>query len=701
MADLLTRIQRAARPKQAKGLYELHPELADRVSILRTSSDGQPVYSPFSGVQSNAAYYEFHSWTRKAIRVLSENTKSLPRRVVIGDGLDAKVIEKHAITQLLAFPNPRMDSSHFWEEWMINLMLAGEHAAELVMNSAGTEILEMWPRAPQDFSVRAAALGSRYREVMAYRVDDGQGRPYDLKPTELVHWKFYNPRNIWRGISPIAAIRHSIQIDVLAQAWSRSFFSNSARPDFALIAPAGMTQDEREGYEARLSEEHGGPSQAHRPIVLEQGVTDIKHLNWAPKDMEWLTQREVSRDEVGSIFGVPDEIMGYGRDTYENFQSAYEILWRVTLVPLMNFCDSVLTHHFRSLGALKGDERVQADLSEVSALQEDFTGKVEQYTKLVSNGVPPNAAIKMVGLPLDPIKGGDVGYMPFSMSPITELAGSRELGASGRTKHPAKSAIPAYGSKEHKELLARKSARLEKVTEEMQRGLKRYFQEQQNRVSAALRQERSLGRGKHKGKDNIPPPEGIFNLLEEIRRFIETFKPVLMEAFGLVGAAEVGDLGIEVSFDVERPEAQAAVTHVLDTMARRTNESTWRDLVDIFQEAESAGEGLPAVMERLSAYYGDRKSDYQTERIARTTLTATGNAAAQEAYSQSEVVKGKGWISALLPSTRDAHAEAHGQVVGLREMFLVFGEYLLHPGDPNGSAKNIVNCLCTMIPIVE
>ena len=123
---------------------------------------------------------------------------------------------------------------------------------------------------------------------------------------------------------------------------------------------------------------------------------------------------------------------------------------------------------------------------------------------------------------------------------------------------------------------------------------------------------------------------------------------------------------------------------------------------DDWLEAEMNGEGIPAIQERLSAYFGDRKSDYQTERIARTTMTGSSNAGSVEAWRQSEVVTGKTWISALQPGrTRETHWDAHGQTVGLDEMFTVGGEALAYPGDPLGSPGEIINCLCTSIAVVE
>ena len=68
----------------------------------------------------------------------------------------------------------------------------------------------------------------------------------------------------------------------------------------------------------------------------------------------------------------------------------------------------------------------------------------------------------------------------------------------------------------------------------------------------------------------------------------------------------------------------------------------------------------------------------------------------------------KEWLSILSPSrTRPGHFEAHGQIVGVGEFYLVRGqlgkpfERLMHPKDPRGSVGNVRNCLCSSSPSVE
>jgi hypothetical protein len=57
------------------------------------------------------------------------------------------------------------------------------------------------------------------------------------------------------------------------------------------------------------------------------------------------------------------------------------------------------------------------------------------------------------------------------------------------------------------------------------------------------------------------------------------------------------------------------------------------------------------------------------------------------------------WVAVLDDHTREAHAEADGQEVGVGESFNVGGEWLEYPGDPAGSDENIMFCRCAAVPI--
>lgn len=278
-------------------------------------------------------------------------------------------------------------------------------------------------RRPDRVSVVPDATRLEYPTAIGYlyESEEALGQTLTIDAQYMVFDKFYNPLNPWRGLAPIHAVREGITIDLFAQAWSKSFLHNNARPDFAIIAPQGITQSEKNDYESRFLARHKGVENAHLPVILEAGVTDIKTFSFAPKDIEWLAQREMSRDEVGAVFGVPDEIMGYGKDTYENFQTALKTFWTLTLAPLIRRRDTVLTHHFRRYGWLAPTERVDTDLSDVGELQDDLTPRVELAIKLWDRGVPMDRADEIFGLGIGPTPGGNIGYLPSSLVPIDQV----------------------------------------------------------------------------------------------------------------------------------------------------------------------------------------------------------------------------------------------------------------------------------------
>ena len=137
------------------------------------------------------------------------------------------------------------------------------------------------------------------------------------------------------------------------------------------------------------------------------------------------------------------------------------------------------------------------------------------------------------------------------------------------------------------------------------------------------------------------------------------------------------------------------VTLVQNT-AKKTLIKVYRKLSNdpVFQ---SEGEAVRARM--LREQY-NRYNTFQAERLVRTEATNAANYATMQ--SAQDIFPGadmqKEWISASDERTRAAHREANGQIVDFNKPFIVKGEELMRPGDPRGSASNVINCRCSMAP---
>lgn len=87
--------------------------------------------------------------------------------------------------------------------------------------------------------------------------------------------------------------------------------------------------------------------------------------------------------------------------------------------------------------------------------------------------------------------------------------------------------------------------------------------------------------------------------------------------------------------------------------------------------------------------------------IARTEAHNASTAATQAAAELSEVPMKREWVASRGERTREDHENANGQIVGISEPFTVGGEQLMYPGDPNGSAEQVINCRCAVAYIPD
>jgi len=88
---------------------------------------------------------------------------------------------------------------------------------------------------------------------------------------------------------------------------------------------------------------------------------------------------------------------------------------------------------------------------------------------------------------------------------------------------------------------------------------------------------------------------------------------------------------------------------------------------------------------------------YRAATIARTESHVSGQGVQVAAAIRSEIDVVKVWVSAENERTREAHRLASGQKVDPSGFFIVGGEALAHPGDPNGTAANVINCRCCSV----
>lgn len=122
----------------------------------------------------------------------------------------------------------------------------------------------------------------------------------------------------------------------------------------------------------------------------------------------------------------------------------------------------------------------------------------------------------------------------------------------------------------------------------------------------------------------------------------------------------------------------------------------------------SEGRSLDRVTEDVQRVLTASGSDYWPSRartVARTETIAAVNAgvfrsAQLEAEQRGDVAPFKQWIATDDSRTRPTHDKADKQRTLLSEPFRVGTANLLFPGDPTGPPAEVINCRCSMLPVV-
>ena len=207
------------------------------------------------------------------------------------------------------------------------------------------------------------------------------------------------------------------------------------------------------------------------------------------------------------------------------------------------------------------------------------------------------------------------------------------------------------------------------------------------------------------------PPEELAKLLSQAKaarrrsnvarmRAATGFKASAYDAFVEEPAA--------VSREVYEGVSQSVASQLSQPYWSGINETTRDWMFDTLGRALGDPDGAPQgafnrqkFVRELTAQLGE-KNQKRAKTIARTEMTTAMNAGHQVAMEKvadigGGLIEGKEWLATVDDDTRLTHAEAGGQIVGIKEPFSVAGYDAMYPGDISLPAEERVNCRCSSV----
>lgn len=625
----------------------------------------------------------------KPIKAIADNVPQA--ELIFKDYATEKEVYPPELIRLFENPNPLMSGKDFIQSVVGFHALYGEcfivkqnrdGSPQSVGQATGSQLPdELWTFSPAHFKEVTegdALIGWRYKQ-QTFRTD------------EIIHLRDFNPDNDIRGVKPTDPIAKIIDIDWLSLVYSKSFFTNDATPGGVLSTEQQLSDVQRERIREGWNKMHKGASKAFKLAVLESGLK-FQQAGLSHKDMEYLEQKRFCREEMLGIWRVPKALFNITDDlNYATFVGQMKVFWLYGIMPILTkveaaFNNKIIVPHNKNIYC-------KFDTSNVHAFQEDFNLKVDTAQKLINMGFTANEVNEKLELGFDPKPWRDVHWIPFSMVPADaslamEMHTPVALPEEEPKEEPAKQISHIKARKINPDIAWKRFLMNHTAIEsKFATALRTYFYKQRARALAQV-SEKSVNKKEINFSLNWESEN------EELAKLTKQYLQTGIDS-GLDIAKAYFDDRINQGVNPE------LLKHRVDSYLykrgkeiTKINDTVKRQISDQLQSGVQLGETVEEMSQRIRRVYNMATS--RSRMIARTETTGSVNGGSTLYYDAVGVEK-KEWLSAQDGNERPSHQAVNGEVVRTNQ---VFSNGLDFPGG-DGPAEEVINCRCTVTPVID
>lgn len=588
-------------------------------------------------------------------------------------------IPNHPMKLLIENPNPMQGQAKFLERAIKFFYLGGEtfiHKIEI-----GDTPKELYCYRPDRCIVEFGRDVDRPIASFKYQA----GNVETIEPENILHWKSFNPMDeydgLGRGMSLLGPAARVIDQNNAIKQWNYSLMKNGAKKDGAFVVKEMLGDTEYERTKEALKAEYNGDSPGG--YMLLEGGADFRDFGNNPKDTDWLQGSKQTIVEICASLGVDPILIGFNEfSSYNNKSEAKKSLYTETVIPLLR----ELADELGQFLGLADSEFFYFDLSDIAEMQENIKEKFDMVSGVTF--MTENDKREYVGL--DAKNGLNVYRIPMSYVDIPEggeiPAKSTEtnfkaLAGGGETKDVKKAKV-----------LQIFNTAIDQSVEKQAKIIGKYFIDQSERLK--FRRSESKDEG---DDDTDKLVDTTADWQQEQLIMTDIITQLYLENLGIgygladeLFALDLEETGIEAIMNEDllkwaKGHAAEQVAHITDT--------TRDQIKRIINEGLDKGLSNAEIADSIKGL-AEINSVGRARRIADTEVHNSiikGNHQAQVDAG----VKKKKWLTAGDEAVRTWHVSLNGQVRGINEKY---SNGLMHPGDPDGPASEIVNCRCISVP---
>lgn len=636
-------------------------------------------YAPTYDQETALSAYAAFPWVYAAMTRASRDFAGVPLVVMQGRRAKAVALDDHPLYELLDRPSTRVTGRQFRAQQYLDACLAGNHIAYVRGHGRAISVLRLHPNRVQ--------LEPDPMEGWGDYIYLGSGTQQKIPAAAILHlrspsWED-DPRGLW-GTGAIQSINNDLTADAAA-AKTAANLSKRGRPDLIVSPSAGTppgawTETFRDQLKSKLDNllSEGGS------LIIGAGA-DVELPSWTPRDMEFPALRQLVREAVLAVTGVPPHLVGLPVANYAQAEAQERSYWERLQSFAADACDATYTPLARMYGS---DLSVRGDFSRIGALSTGRTEAVRRVQLWNGMGLPLAIAAAYEGFPDLPAAQAETEPPP---SDAVRDFFARALGGSARVSRADDDARAAAWAdiveRVHTPMVAKTSPVVLAALEA-----------QGARVAARLDR---VSVGRAAGDEDLAgelaamtvDPAEDEALSEDLR---EAIRSMLLTSYDH-GRAQVGVPAMEWA-----PIGIATETeNQLGELVKAANATTREAIREAVSKGLTGGETIADIAAKLL-----KLPAFSPERallVARTEATSSLSAGSRAAYKDA-VGTGlrvrKQLLSARDSHVRATHLAADGQIRELDQDYtLADGDHGLGPGE-FGRVENNVNCRCCEVPVI-
>lgn len=323
-----------------------------------------------------AELYRKQIWVAVVVNKRAGMVARLPLPVYERSAAGRQRVPDHAYARLLARPNSKQDPFLFWTWTCSTWDLYGEAMWAKVRDAGGrpVELLPLHPTAMTLEDDGTWTYRSRTLEVTR------------IPASDIVHFSTFNPETTLRGMSRLEPLRATLANEDAARRSTSAFWSQGARPAFALSHPKNLSAPAQERLRLQWDAQHAGVENTGKTVILEEGMTAVP-LSISNVDSQYVETRKLNREEVVAAYDMPPPAVHIlDRATFSNITEQFRSVYRDTMAPILGYFEAVLEFQLRGSvrpGASEPDfgDEVYAEFLLDEVLRGSFEARMESYSK--------------------------------------------------------------------------------------------------------------------------------------------------------------------------------------------------------------------------------------------------------------------------------------------------------------------------------